>query len=446
MQYTVPTLAQIRESLVSSGIRYANMGQTDSTKLIDGSIANNAFVALAEAPAGALFDQWKYFEYLKREMLPTTSIDNLEDQAGVDGYYRKQSSKSKGYAIFTGLANTNIPLNALLQSSDGYQFQTTETNDITLSTASVLTITRSGSIVTVTTASNHNLANDILVSISGANQVDYNVISKPIQVISANSFTFTISETPTTPATGTILFSATYVKIGIESVSTGVANNLEYASTLSMLQSIAGVQSIVYIDYYGVQGGSDLEDLEVFRARYLESKKSNLPRVSAGGLKNYILNNVSGITRVWVLQNNPSVGYFTVLFVRDGDTNPIPTTLQANDLKTIITNQDNGCLVANTNPFQVYVEPPEAVYVDITFTTLSINDTIMRDAITQNIDFFFSENTDLGQDIILGELINTIKGTVDSKNRTPNFTLSLSTDIVINTKQIAFRRNIIFPS
>jgi hypothetical protein len=70
----------------------------------------------------------------------------------------------------------------------------------------------------------------------------------------------------------------------------------------------------------------------------------------------------------------------------------------------------------------------------------------MRDAITQNIDFFFSENTDLGQDIILGELINTIKGTVDSKNRTPNFTLSLSTDIVINTKQIAFRRNIIFPS
>ena len=163
-------------------------------------------------------------------------------------------------------------------------------------------------------------------------------------------------------------------------------------------------------------------------------------------MKNYILNNVSGITRVWVLQNNPSVGYFTVLFVRDGDTNPIPTTLQANDLKTIITNQDNGCLVANTNPFQVYVEPPEAVYVDITFTTLSINDTIMRDAITQNIDFFFSENTDLGQDIILGELINTIKGTVDSKNRTPNFTLSLSTDIVINTKQIAFRRNIIFPS
>ena len=44
MPYTTPTLPQIRESLVSSGIRYANMGQTDSTKLIDGSIANNGFV------------------------------------------------------------------------------------------------------------------------------------------------------------------------------------------------------------------------------------------------------------------------------------------------------------------------------------------------------------------------------------------------------------------
>lgn len=67
----------------------------------------------------------------------------------------------------------------------------------------VSSITRSGSIVTVTTSTSHGFETDEYVNIEGASETEYNGIKK-ITVTGSTTFTYTISSTPTTPATGTI--------------------------------------------------------------------------------------------------------------------------------------------------------------------------------------------------------------------------------------------------
>ena len=69
---------------------------------------------------------------------------------------------------------------------------------------SVSSITRSGSLVTVTTSTDHGLTVDDFITIAGADQTDYNGVFRLYSTPSETTFTFVITTTPVTPATGTI--------------------------------------------------------------------------------------------------------------------------------------------------------------------------------------------------------------------------------------------------
>lgn len=70
-------------------------------------------------------------------------------------------------------------------------------------TVSVSSITRSGGIATVTTSAAHGLATGDSALIAGADQADYN-IDAVVTVTGTTTFTYSVANTPTTPATGTI--------------------------------------------------------------------------------------------------------------------------------------------------------------------------------------------------------------------------------------------------
>ncbi len=72
------------------------------------------------------------------------------------------------------------------------------------SSVSVSSITRSGTLVTVTTSAEHGYGVDDFVTISGAVETDYNGEQRIYSVPSSTTFTYITSTTPTTPATGTI--------------------------------------------------------------------------------------------------------------------------------------------------------------------------------------------------------------------------------------------------
>jgi len=74
----------------------------------------------------------------------------------------------------------------------------------TSNTVSVSSITRSGTTATVTTATPHGLSTSDRVYISGADQAEYNIVAT-VTVNSTTEFTYTVSGTPVTPATGTII-------------------------------------------------------------------------------------------------------------------------------------------------------------------------------------------------------------------------------------------------
>lgn len=74
----------------------------------------------------------------------------------------------------------------------------------------VTSITRSGSVATVTTPYDHGFSTGQSITISGATQTEYNG-TFTITVIGATSFTYTVTGTPATPATGTITAAGTQV-------------------------------------------------------------------------------------------------------------------------------------------------------------------------------------------------------------------------------------------
>lgn len=77
----------------------------------------------------------------------------------------------------------------------------------------VSSITRVGAIATATTTVPHYLSTGKSVTISGATETDYNG-AFIVTVISATQFTYTVTGTPATPATGTI--TATYLGVDLE--------------------------------------------------------------------------------------------------------------------------------------------------------------------------------------------------------------------------------------
>lgn len=95
--------------------------------------------------------------------------------------------------------------------------------------ASVTSITRSGATATVTTGVAHNLVTGNKVVIRGANEPEYNGGSKVVTVTSTTTFTYTVSGTPATPATGTITCTAQILDGDTD--GSGVISNTGFAFT-----------------------------------------------------------------------------------------------------------------------------------------------------------------------------------------------------------------------
>jgi hypothetical protein len=97
----------------------------------------------------------------------------------------------------------------------------------------VTSITRSGSTATVTQV-NHGYETGYLVYITGANESEYNVEGESITVVDDDTYTFTVSGTPASPATGTIkasvpalwrfIFDAAHEPIGVDPTATLIAS------------------------------------------------------------------------------------------------------------------------------------------------------------------------------------------------------------------------------
>jgi hypothetical protein len=123
-----------------------------------------------------------------------------------------------------------------------------------------VTITRSGSTATVTHTS-HGFSDGQKIVISGANEGQYNGI-KSITYIDANSYSYTVSGTPTTPATGTIN-SYKVILDGSTDSSGLISNQIEISGNLSVTGTARKGTSAPYYKPSPISGTITSSGLEI---------------------------------------------------------------------------------------------------------------------------------------------------------------------------------------
>lgn len=447
MALTYPTQADISNTLVNALVESVNTGQADTSKHIDPTLDHSVVKGLVDSTTAGISDNYNLVKALEVQLFPQTATGSFLNKWLDDyGVIRVVATKAEGSVVFTGTALTTIPATTNIQKTDGTLFETLSDTPITTESIVVSSITRLGSVATVTTLNAHNLATGVSATISGADQADYNVTAT-ISVTGTNTFTYTVANNPVTPATGTILATATFAHVAVRATEFGNSSNTGAASQLSLVSAIPNVDNIVTVDFNGITGGLNEESDESVRARLLFKTSNMTNAFSSTSIEFFIKNKFPTITRVWVQDATPSAGYVTIYFTEDSEVNIIPTGAQANAVKNAIITGDDKIKPAQTPDSFVLVSGPTPVTQNFVFSALSPNTQDMRDSITEALkDYFRSASVNVETNVNANQYNSVISNVIDSSGNTPTYTLTTPAgDIAVGTGELAILGTITYP-
>lgn len=396
-------------------------------------LKNSWLGAIVTSTSNRVFDFYLQLKEAIKQSFPDTATGSeLARWAAIWGKQKNAATKASGNIVATGTATTVIPISTILAGSLG-NYTTIAAATISAQSLNVSGIIRSGQTATVTTASDHGLANNVSVTISGADQAEYNITAN-ITVTGLDTFEYQVAGSPATPATGTILAAVTFVDVPVQADNFGDDFNLNAGVSLTLQSPIVGVDNIMVVDFGQVSGGLDQETDASLRTRMLNRIQNPVSQFNTEAITE-AAKEITGVTRVFVEAITPAVGQVTVYFMRDGDTNPIPTGAEVAKVRAEI----EAILPANTDTLDLFVNAPTAVMVPFTFTALTPNTNTMRSAIDANLRQFFDESTTVGVNIDKDAYRSAIFNTVDTITGDVVLTFTLSTpttDITIASGEI----------
>lgn len=434
-------------NLPNSATEVAQRQRTDVQRELSSSnpyLKNSLINALIVGSANRNFDFYLQLEEAIKQSRPDTATGvDLERWAAIWGITRIAATVATGNIVAGGTATTNIPISTVFVTSDGDTYTSTLTVVIAANSISVSSITRSGSTATVTTVSDHNLSNNIPVTISGANETEYNVTDASIIVTGSDTFTYQVTGAPATPATGTILADFNSIPVPVTSDDFGAATNQDAGTILTLQSPIVGANDEAGVDFAEIGGGTDQETDTALRTRLLERIQDPVAHFNVAEITS-IAKTIAGVTRVFVQEITPAVGQVTIYFMRDNDIDPIPSAGEV----TTVKNKILEIKPANTDDSDVIVAAPTAVPTNFTFTDLTPNTSTMQTAITANLQQFFSDQTQVGVDIDEDTYRAAVATTVDTAtgDTVESFTLSTpSGDVTIASGEIGTLGNVVYP-
>lgn len=410
---------------------------------VDPTISGSFVNALSVANAGRHYDNVILLMQILKELFPQTATgEYLELWAQYDGLSRINAIPSNGYITLTGTLATSVPALTEWRTVNNILVSSTLPATIALASYSISSLTRSGTTVTGTTATDHTFSSGMEIDVAGAVETDYNG-TWTITVLSETTFSFEITTTPTTPATGTITGSYTGASVLVEAVDAGIDGNLVSGTQLQVTTPIVGLDSDAFVQYLGLTGGGDVESDDDLRSRLLFSRANPVANFNESAIKLAALT-VPGVTRVFVNRITPYVGAVTVAFMRDNDADPIPDAGEVQDVRDVLL----AILPAQSDPNDLIVQAPSPVTVDFTFTLISPDTATMRDAITNRLIAFFDDELDYEADVDEDKYRAVIIDTYDSEtgDSLQNFTLSSPVgDVSISTGEIGVLGDVDFP-
>ncbi|MEQ8823851.1 MAG: baseplate J/gp47 family protein [Filomicrobium sp.] len=377
----------------------------------------------------------RFKRYADREPFPQTATGDFLYQgwwADITELTRTPATEATGRVVLTGTAGTTLNAGSVL-SSGNVSYTTDGTVGVVSQSINISSLTRNGTTAIAETATAHYLATGMTVTIAGADQTEYNG-SITITVTASNEFTFEVSGSPTTPATGTIAVSGSWGNATITAEDTGPDGNIDAGGTLEISSAPSGIDSTAIVTFETVSGGTEIEDQESYRERVLEALGTDFGMFSSDEIK-IVAKQIAGVTRVWVIEattdgsNGVLPGQVQIYFVRDGDANIFPSGLEVTTVKDHIV---DSIMPAQTSPDDVMVSAPTKQTVDFTFTALSPDTASMRLAISASLEQFFEEAVDLGVDITQDDYRCAIKDAYDTERQQAltSFTLSSPTGTI----------------
>lgn len=266
--------------------------------------------AIPTANANRVYDYTLQLREAVRLNMPDTAVGEFADRWGA--IYvgpRTEQVGSGGQVFITGTAASVVPSGTDYALS-GVFYETTADATITAQSIDVLSLTRLGDTVTATTDGDHGLASAVPVAIAGAVETEYNG-AQTITVTGPDTFTYTVSGSPASPATGTITAAFTGALAPVVAVvggGFGEASNQPAGAALALQVSIAGVDSSAYVTWAGLTGGADEETDGAYVARYLEKARNPVAHFNSQDIDNHIRANVEGVTRTFIQKSGAALG------------------------------------------------------------------------------------------------------------------------------------------
>jgi len=418
---------------------------------LDPTLDNQFSKAFVESCAALAHSNNLQIKDVVKQLFPQTATGEfLDNWLNYENLTRLPAVGSRGLASLTGTSGTTVPTGTAYDSDNGFVYETQSVGAIVDTTVNIDSIVRSGTTATATTISSHGLSSGNLPVISGAGQAEYNG-SQDITVISLTQFTFTVAGSPTTPATGTIVFDYAYATIELECTSTGSDTNISGGGALTIQTSITNVDDDITIGPEGFTAGASQESDDDARVRLLLARSSRSGVFTADQIRLAALS-IQGNTRVFVIapefpivSGGPSPGEVYIYFLRDNDVNPLPSSTIIAETKTAII--EDGRMPANTDETDVVVAAPVAVTTNYLFASISPDTPTMRTAIENQINAFYRDSVQFSEDIEESSYVGAISNTIDTETGTALTSFSLTSPsgaISIDFGEIGFAGTVSF--
>lgn len=405
-------------------------------------LKNSWIGALVTALANRVFDFYFALKRAQLESIPDTAVLNLEQWASIFKITRLAATVAAGRIALTGIVGGTATKDVTIwTSSDGKEYIATEGGVIALQSLSVASITETGGVATLTTDSDHLLSSNVLITVSGADQSEYNRTGVACTVTGAKTLTYAVTGSPA-DMTGTTLLGFTSVSVPVASVEFGISEN-QLADAIVTLQSpITDVDDDAGVDFGAISGGTDQEINSSIRARLIDKIQNPIAHFNVADIT-AVAKAINGVTRVFVEEITPAVGDVTIYFMRDNDMDSIPDSSAVATVKTAI----DAIKPGNSHTNDVIVAAPTPITTNYIFTAISPDTATMKTAITDSLKLFYAERTEVGVNIVEEAYNAAIFNTVDliSGEELVSFTLSAPiADINIASGEIGKLGNVTF--
>lgn len=383
---------------------------------------------------------------LKLDIIPNSFVSTVKNEEALQPFAelknlpKKLATISEGKCVISGEQNAVIPIGTNFVANN-VVYKTTQSVSVNNQSISISNITCNGKTVTVTTASNHNFASNIPVTIAGCSTANFNG-TFPVVVIDFDKFTYQISTTTTATETNTGTASATIAVLTVRSQSTGLDTQLFNGDSLAIEEQIPEVSDSAYTMFSDISGGTDDESYEEWKERIVYRYQNPITYFNVANIVT-TARTVEGVTRVWVKEMTPIIGQVTVYFVRDNDTDIIPDANEIEEVETKI----KALRTVKDDPADIFVYAPTPKTIDFTFNGINPDTPTMRTAIKNSIQQLFTDNVELETSLSLDKIKSAIQYSYDleSGKQLDTYTLlSPSADVTVNTGELAIMGTVTF--